>query len=121
MSTQAVRRFSQSMPFGHSAIGLRSVSWVGVIADFASHRIGPRHDDHQEDQQAAVDQGRSEPVVGRRRSNADVMPGSPPRSARYGAASRDRPGGSGSRGSGWTSGVGWIERAHSDHLRVTRK
>ena len=30
------------MPFGHSAIGVRSVSWVGVIAAFASQRIGPR-------------------------------------------------------------------------------
>ena len=56
MSTQAVRRFSQSMPFGHSAIGLRSVSWVGVIADFASHRIGPRATMTRRTSSAAVHQ-----------------------------------------------------------------
>ena len=38
---QAVARLSRSMPLGHNAMGIRSVSWVGVIADLASHRIGP--------------------------------------------------------------------------------
>ena len=40
-STQAVLRFDQSVPLGHNAIGCRSVSWVGVIADLASHSSGP--------------------------------------------------------------------------------
>ena len=35
-------RFAQSMPFGQSARGWRSVSCVGVTADFASHSSGPR-------------------------------------------------------------------------------
>ena len=35
-------RFAQSMPFGHSAQRVASVSCVGVTAAFASHSIGPR-------------------------------------------------------------------------------
>jgi len=39
---QAVASCERSKPFGHNAIGVRSVSCVGVIADFAIHSNGPR-------------------------------------------------------------------------------
>ena len=38
---QAVAKLPRSKPCGHSAIGVRSVSWVGVIADLTIHRSGP--------------------------------------------------------------------------------
>ena len=41
-SFHACGMFAQSMPFGQSARGCRSVSCVGVTADFASHSSGPR-------------------------------------------------------------------------------
>ena len=41
-SFHACGMFAQSIPFGQSASGCRSVSWVGVTADFASQSSGPR-------------------------------------------------------------------------------
>ena len=41
-SVQALLRLFHAVPFGKSEIGLLSVSAVGVTADLASHRIGPR-------------------------------------------------------------------------------
>ena len=38
----AVANWVTSNPFGHKAIGWRSVSRVGVIEDLSIHRIGPR-------------------------------------------------------------------------------
>ena len=37
----AVAKFPRSSPFGNSAIGVRSVSWVGVIDDLTIHSSGP--------------------------------------------------------------------------------
>ena len=42
MRVQAVVSCARSKPFGQSSIGVRSVSWVGVIADLAIHSSGPR-------------------------------------------------------------------------------
>ena len=50
-SFHAVDRFAQSMPFGQSANGWRSVSCVGVTADFASHSSGPRPGDDEPDEE----------------------------------------------------------------------
>ena len=41
-SVQALLRLFHAVPCGKSEIGLLSVSAVGVTADLASHRIGPR-------------------------------------------------------------------------------
>ena len=73
MSFHACDRLAQSMPFGQSANGCWRVSWVGVTADFASHRIGPSPD-HERAREEHVRQC-SDPrrTPGCRRSALEMM------------------------------------------------
>ena len=72
---QAVARLPRSKPCGHSAIGVRSVSWVGVIADFASHSSGPRPTIEQERARVTSVDDPQRPAHRRgRQSAAETMP-----------------------------------------------
>ena len=121
MSTHAVRRFAQSMPFGHSASGLRSVSCVGVIADFASHRIGPSATTTRNTSSAACSSRRTPPedavaALVRRGDAPRLVLGT--RLRRRAAPAR----GGGSAGCASWHALGRLDvAAHSDHRRVARK
>lgn len=71
---QAVASVDQSIPFGHKAIGWRNVSWVGVIAPLANHRIGPSPMINRMISRATVENRSGYLTCRRRRSNSEMMP-----------------------------------------------
>ena len=84
---QAVANLPRSKPFGQRAIGVRSVSWVGVIDDLTIHSSGPSPTISRKTSVAPwmiriAQRIRAAPPVGRRHDPAVAVGARAPRDAR---------------------------------------